>query len=94
MQNPVIAFISPYGIVIGTSMVTILSIIQIILSVVLVAAILLQSSAAGLGALGGGDSVDSGYHTRRGFEKTLFNSTVVIAILFAVISFVIFLATR
>lgn len=75
-------------------MVTILTIIQIILSVALVAAILLQRSSAGLGALGGGDSVDAGYHTRRGFEKTLFNSTIVIAILFAVISFVIFYLSR
>ena len=71
-------------------MVTILSIIQIILAVILIASILLQRSSAGIGALGGGDSVDAGYHTRRGFEKMLFNSTVVVAVLFAVISFVIF----
>lgn len=71
-------------------MVTILSIIQIILAVILIASILLQRSSAGIGALGGGDSVDAGYHTRRGFEKILFNATVVISILFAVISFVIF----
>lgn len=89
-----IAFTGYYGIFLGTSMVTILTITQIILSVLLIGAILMQSSAAGLGALGGGDSVDAGYHTRRGFEKLLFNSTVVIAILFAVISFAIFLITR
>jgi len=75
-------------------MVTILSIIQIILSVILVAAILMQRSASGLGALGGGDSVDAGYHTRRGFEKTLFNGTVVVAILFAVVSFIVFFISR
>ena len=76
-------------------MITILSIIQIILSIILVIAILLQNSAAGMGALGGGgDSVDSGLHTRRGFEKTLFNGTIVVAILFAVISFVIFFISR
>jgi preprotein translocase subunit SecG len=74
-------------------MVTILPIIQIILSVILVAGILLQSSAAGLGgALGGGsDNVDAGYHTRRGAEKTLFNGTVIVAILFVVVSIISFM---
>ncbi|NCS99294.1 preprotein translocase subunit SecG [Candidatus Parcubacteria bacterium] len=74
-------------------MVTILPIIQIILSVILVAGILLQSSAAGLGgALGGGsDNVDAGYHTRRGSEKTLFNGTVVVAILFVIVSIISFI---
>lgn len=58
-------------------------------------AILLQSSAAGMGALGGGgDSVDGGLHTRRGFEKTLFSTTVIVAVLFAVISFTIFFISR
>lgn len=71
-------------------MATILSIIQIILAVILIASILLQKSSAGIGALGGGDSVDAGYHTRRGFEKMLFNATVIFAVLFAVISFIIF----
>jgi preprotein translocase subunit SecG len=73
-------------------MANILPIIQIILSVILVAGILLQTSAAGLGgALGGGDSVDAGYHTRRGFEKVLFNGTIVVAILFVIVSFIAFL---
>lgn len=75
-------------------MATILPAIQIVLAVLLIAGILLQSSAAGLGgALGGSDNVDAGYHTRRGFEKTLFNSTIVIAVLFAVVSFIIFLVS-
>lgn len=73
-------------------MATILPALQIILSVILIAGILLQSSAAGLGgALGGSDNVDSGYHTRRGFEKWLFDATVVVAILFSIISFFVFL---
>ena len=73
-------------------MTTILSVIQIIISVGLIIAILLQSQAAGLGgAFGGSDNVDAGYHTRRGFEKTLFNGTIVLGILFAVVSFIIFL---
>lgn len=72
-------------------MATILSVIQIIISVALVIAILLQTQAAGLGgAFGGSDNVDSGYHTRRGLEKILFNATIVLGVLFAVISFLIF----
>ena len=45
---------------------------QIILSVILVSAILLQQSAAGLGGALGGNDNDSFHHTRRGFEKFLF----------------------
>lgn len=60
---------------------------QIILAVVLVLAILLQQSGAGLGgALGGGDG-GSFYHTRRGFEKFLFILSIVCGILFALTAF-------
>lgn len=59
--------------------------IQIILSVLLVAAILLQRTGAQVGgAFGGSDNFSSAFHTRRGFEKVLFTTTIVIAILFAV----------
>ena len=55
--------------------------IQIGLSVLLIAAILLQQSAAGLGGAFG-DNFSAGFHTKRGFEKTLFNASIVIAFLF------------
>ncbi len=62
--------------------------IQIGLSIVLVALVLLQRSEAGLGgAFGGGDGFSSGFHTKRGFEKTLFTTTIVIALLFVVTAF-------
>lgn len=58
---------------------------QIILSVLLAAAVLLQRTGAQVGgAFGGSDNWSSAFHTRRGFEKTLFGITIVIAILFAV----------
>jgi protein translocase SecG subunit len=61
----------------------ILPYIQIVLSCILAVAILLQQSGAGVGgALGGGDGGGL-YHTRRGFEKFLFVTTIVVAILFA-----------
>lgn len=57
--------------------------IQIVLSVLLVAGILLQQSAAGLGGAFG-DNFSSAFHTRRGFEKTVFNASIVLAILFVI----------
>jgi len=65
--------------------------IQIVLSVLLVAGVLLQQSAAGLGGAFG-DNFSSAFHTRRGFEKTLFYATIIIALLFvisAVLSFLL-----
>lgn len=60
----------------------ILPYLQIILSVVLVTAILLQRSGADVGgALGGADG--SFHSTRRGFEKFLFVLSIVCGILFA-----------
>lgn len=60
--------------------------IQIVLSVLLVAAILLQRGDPELGSAfgSGGDNSGSSYFTRRGFEKTLFNATVVLTVLFIV----------
>ena len=60
---------------------TMLPYIQIILSIILITAILLQQSDSGIGgALGGGDGGGL-YHTRRGFEKFLFIMSIVVAIL-------------
>jgi len=64
-----------------TIIANILPYIQIILSIILTVAILLQQSDAGVGGvLGGGDSGGL-YHTRRGFEKFLFIFTIIIAVL-------------
>jgi len=61
--------------------------IQVVLSLLLIASILLQQSEAGLGgAFGGGDGFSSGYHTKRGVEKMIFIATIVIAILFVITS--------
>jgi preprotein translocase subunit SecG len=74
-------------------MIITLSIIQIVLAIVLIIAILLQNRASGMGALGG-DNLDTGFNTRRGLEKYLFNITIVIAVLFVIISFIIFLISN
>jgi len=59
---------------------------QIVFSVILIVAILLQQSSAGIGgAMGGSD--DTFHHTRRGFEKFLFYLSIVCGILFALSAF-------
>lgn len=61
--------------------------IQIILSALLVGAILLQQSEAGLGNAFGGSGAGSPAHTKRGLEKYLFNATIIIAVLFLASTF-------
>ena len=52
-------------------------------------AVLLQRTGSQIGgALGGSDNFSSAYHTRRGFEKTLFILTIVIAIIFVISSLI------
>lgn len=58
--------------------------VQIVLSILLIVAILLQRTGASLGGAFGADNFSSGFHTRRGFEKTLFVASIVLAVLFAV----------
>ena len=63
---------------------TVLPYVQIVLSVLLMVCVLLQRTGASLGGAFGADNFSSGFHTRRGLEKTLFRATIVLAILFAV----------
>ena len=57
-----------------------LNIVQIIISIALIALAVMQSKGSGLGRMFGGDS--SIYRTRRGIEKTMFSVTVVLAVVF------------
>jgi protein translocase SecG subunit len=73
-----------------TRLIEILPYIQIVLSVLLVAAILIQKSEAGVGgSFGGSDNFNAGFHSRRGFELKLFYFTITIAILFVLSSLII-----
>ena len=58
--------------------------IQIILSVLLVAAILLQQRGSSLGGAFGGDNFSSAFHKRRGAELFLFKFSIGIAVLFVI----------
>jgi preprotein translocase subunit SecG len=63
-----------------------LNIVQILISVALIALAVIQARGAGLGGLFGSDS--SIYRTRRGVEKTMFQMTIVLAVVFFLISMV------
>ncbi len=69
------------------SLTAIISVIQIAISLLLVAAILLQQRGAGLSGAFGGSGGDS-YHTKRGLEKIFFISTIIFAIIFVLSTFV------
>jgi protein translocase SecG subunit len=61
--------------------------IQITLSVLLIAAILLQQRGSSLGGAFGGDNFSSAFHKRRGAELFLFKFSIGIAILFVLSAF-------
>lgn len=57
------------------------NVVMIVVSVLLVAAVLLQQRGAGLSGTFGGDG-SGAYHTKRGLEKMIFFATIVLAVLF------------
>ena len=61
---------------------------QIIVSIALIIAVLLQSRGTGLSGTFGGDSAV--YRSRRGVERRLWQFTIVLLILFVVFSMVTF----
>ncbi len=65
----------------------VLTIVQILISIFLVASILLQQKGSGLGSAFGGEGSNI-YSTRRGAEKILFYATIVLALAFLAISLV------
>ncbi len=58
----------------------IFNIVEIVLSAILITAILLQVRGAGLSTVFGGEG--NVYRTKRGFEKVLFITTIVVSVLF------------
>jgi preprotein translocase subunit SecG len=75
-----------------SSIIASLPVIQLVLSILLMGAIILQHTGASLGGAFGADNFSSGFHTRRGMEKTLFRATVILAILFTLSALVSLLA--
>ncbi len=61
-------------------------IVQIVVSIALVIAILLQARGAGLGSVFGGTGTV--FKTRRGVDRLLFRMTIAFTVIFAVVSIV------
>ena len=57
---------------------------QILVSIVLIVVVLLQAKGSGFGAGLGGTT--SAFRTRRGLEKTLFQATIVLVVVFVAMS--------
>jgi len=70
----------------------ILSLIQLAVGVLLVIAILSQSKGVGLGNVFGGS--DTIYRTKRGLEKWVFYSTIVLASIFVGLSITVVLISK
>ena len=67
-------------------MITYLNIAQIVIAIALILTVLLQVRGGGLGGIFG--QPDSVYRTKRGVEKTLFQLTIALVVIFIILSLV------
>lgn len=65
-----------------------LNIIEILISATLVIVIILQSKGSGFGGIFGGRDMLSPLHSRRGLERTLFQFTIGLVVVFLLISLI------
>jgi preprotein translocase subunit SecG len=64
-----------------------LNVLQILVSTLLIIVVLLQVKGSGFGAALGGMSGGSVYRTKRGLERTLFQATIILIVVFIFVSF-------
>jgi len=64
---------------------SLLNVAQIIIALMVVGVILVQVRGGGLGGIFGG-SGESAFRTRRGVERTLFRFTIVLVVVFIILS--------
>lgn len=64
-----------------------LNVLQIVVSTLLVIVVLLQVKGSGFGAALGGISGGGVYRTKRGLERTLFQATIILSVVFVLVSF-------
>ncbi len=65
---------------------TFVLIAQLLLGIIISVLVILQTQSSGAGSVFGSDT--SVYRTRRGLEKTLYQATIVVGVLFFIISIV------
>ena len=61
--------------------------LQIVISTILIVVVLLQVKGSGFGAALGGMSGGSVFRTKRGLERTLFQATIILVVVFIFVSF-------
>ena len=66
---------------------TYLYLAQIVIAIAITVLVLLQAKDAGLSSMFGGGDMGV-YKTRRGVEKTMFNSTIVLGVVFLLLALV------
>lgn len=67
---------------------TALNVIEILVSATLIVIIILQSKGSGFGGIFGGRDMLSPLHTRRGLERTMFQFTVGLVVVFLLVSLI------
>ena len=65
---------------------TVLNIVQIVISVALITVILFQIKGGGIGGIFG--QADSVFRTKRGIERYLFLGTIVLTVIFVILSMI------
>lgn len=65
-------------------MIKVLQITQLVLAILVMGAIVLQQRGTGLGGAFGSDLI--AYRSRRGIEKLLYNSTIILGIIFVILT--------
>ena len=86
-ENPLLSFFTRFAMLSEMELLTAtLPYLQIALSLLLIAGILLQQRGATLGGAFGADNFSSTFNQRRGAEKFIFNATAVVTILFIVVA--------
>lgn len=66
----------------------IIPIAQLIIAVAIIILILLQERSSGLSGVLGGGETGGFYQTRRGLEKMIFRGTIILVILFLILSLI------
>lgn len=67
----------------------ILKYVEVVISILLIFFVLLQNRSGGLGTVFGGSGGGEFYRSKRGLEAFLYNGTIVLGILFAVVALAI-----
>jgi protein translocase SecG subunit len=68
------------------SITDILKYVLVVISILLMVAVLLQNRSGGIGTVFGGSGGGEFYRSKRGIEAFLYNGTVILGILFAIVS--------